>query len=176
MGQKAFGRSYRSFLGLGIMMESATLSWDGHILLSRMPLKMLAKVVSSGKSLKTSFKCHHVRWSPPGVDMLEVRARLSMISATEMGGQDHSGKLGSSSIMSQLISPEAAVLLKCPCMWSKSLSGSVILLLRGSWMVAKDRGCLSLVHLTPCQGQLDDVIILTFSSKKALRACQTILR
>ena len=136
---------------------------------------MLAKAVSSGKSLKTSFKCRHVRWSPPGVDVLEVRARLSMISATKMGGQDHSGKLGSSLIMSQLISPEATVPLKCPCMWSKSLSGSVMLLPRGSRMVAKDGGHLGLVHLTPCQGQLDDVIILTFSSKKALRACRTVL-
>ena len=137
---------------------------------------MLAKAVSSGKLLKTSFKCRHMRWSPLGADVLEVRARLSMISTTEMGGQDCLGRLSSSLIMSQLISPEAAVLLKCPCMWSKSLSGSVMLLPRGSQMVAKDGGCLSPVHLTPCQGQLDDVIILTFSSKKALQACWTILR
>ena len=141
-----------------------------------MLLKMLAKAVSSGKSFKMSFKCRHVRWSPPGADVLEVRARLSMISVTDIEGQDHSGKSGSSLMISQLISPEAAVLLKCLCMWSKSLSGSVMLLLRGSWMVVKDGGCLRPVHLTPCQGRLDAIIILTFSSKKALWACWTVQR
>ena len=137
---------------------------------------MLAKAVSSGKSLKMSFKCRHVRWSPPGAEVLEVRAKLSMISATDIGGQDHLGRPGSSLMMSQLISPEATVLLKCSCMWSKSLSRSVMLLPKGSRIVAKDGGCLGPVHLTPCQGWLDAVIILIFSSKKALQACWTIRR
>ena len=138
-----------------------------------MLLKTLARAVSSGKSSKMSFKCRHVRWSPPGAEVLEVRARLSMISATEIGGQERSGRSGRSLMISQLISPEAAVLLKCSCMWSKSLSGSVMLLPRGSRMVAKDGGRRGPVHLTPCQGRLDAVIILIFSSKKALRAWRT---
>ena len=116
MGWKALGKSYCSFFGLGMMTDSAALSCDGQMPLSSMALKRLASAVSSGKSSKMNLRCHHMRWSPPGAKVLDMRARHSMTSATEMGGQEHSSRSGRPLTTSQSIAPEEVVLLKWSCM------------------------------------------------------------